>query len=189
MRIGIMGGTFDPIHIGHLIAASEAHRVLALDHVMFIPAGEPWQKADRTLSSSADRLAMVELAVRDDDRFSASDIEVRRDGATYAIDTIDQLRAQQPEDEFFWIVGDDVLVRIPTWREWERFVSSVTVVAVNRAGAENIAFDFDYHRIDIPEVRVSATALRDRFAQGDRCKYLVPDSVADYVTTHGLYQL
>lgn len=189
MRIGIMGGTFDPIHIGHLIAASEVHRLLKLDHVMFIPAGEPWQKAEHNLSSSADRLAMVELAVRDDDRFSASDIEVRREGATYAIDTMDQLRAQQPDDEFFWIVGDDVLVRIPTWHDWERFVQSVTVVAVNRAGSENIAVDFDYQRIEMPEVRVSATALRERFALGDSCRYLVPNDIAEFVASQGLYQL
>lgn len=183
-----MGGTFDPIHIGHLVAASEVHRALNLDHVMFIPAGQPWQKANYELSSSADRLAMVELAVADDNRFVASDIEVRRDGATYAIDTIEELRSNNPGDEYFWIVGDDVLVRIPTWHEWKEFVAQVTVVSVNRAGSENLDVLFDYERVDMPEVRVSATALRERFAQGESCQYLVPEAVATYVKAHGLYQ-
>ena len=183
-----MGGTFDPIHIGHMIAASEVHRALDLDHVLFIPAGQPWQKAGYELSSSADRFAMVELAVADDDRFVASNIEIVRDGATYAIDTIEQLRSENPGAEFFWIVGDDVLVRIPTWHEWQAFVNQVTVVAVNRAGSENLDVLFDYERIEMPEVRVSATALRERFAQGDLCRYLVPDAVADYVQARGLYQ-
>ena len=188
MRIGIMGGTFDPIHIGHLIAASEVHRALNLDRVMFIPAGQPWQKAEHDLSTSADRLAMVELAVAGDDRFVASDIEIRRPGATYAIDTVEQLRMENPDDEFFWIVGDDVLVRIPTWHEWQKFVELVTVVAVNRAGSENLDVLFDYERVDMPEVRVSATALRERFALGDPCRYLVPDAVAEFAQTHGLYK-
>ncbi len=188
MRIGIMGGTFDPIHIGHLIAASEVHRALKLDQVLFIPAGQPWQKADYEVSPSADRLAMVELAVAHDDRFATSDIEIRREGATYAVDTIEQLRAENPDHEFFWIVGDDVLVRIPTWHDWKKFIEQVTVVAVNRAGSENLDVLFEYERIEMPEVRVSATALRERFAHGDDCQYLVPDAVAEYVHAHGLYQ-
>ena len=188
MRIGIMGGTFDPIHIGHLIAASEVHRELHLDRVLFIPAGQPWQRTDHELSSSNDRLAMVELAIAGDERFVASDIEIRRPGATYAIDTVEQLRDENPNDEFFWIVGDDVLVRIPTWHEWQKFVDHVTVVAVNRAGSENIDVLFDYVRVEMPEVRVSATALRDRFALGDPCRYLIPDAVAEYAQSRGLYK-
>ncbi|MEI6405463.1 MAG: nicotinate-nucleotide adenylyltransferase [Actinomycetes bacterium] len=187
MRIGIMGGTFNPIHVGHLIAASEVYRELNLDRVLFIPAGQPWQKAGVSIAPAVDRLAMVQRAIDSDARFSASDIEITHDGPTYAVETMDRLTAQLPNDEFFWIVGEDVLATLTTWHEWERFVQQVTVVVVNRQGDPDVSAPFDFIRVSMPEVRVSASQLRARYALGDDCRYLVPESVTTYVKENSLY--
>lgn len=188
MRVGIMGGTFDPIHVGHLVAASEVFSELALDQVRFIPAGEPWQKDLRTISPAIDRLAMVQAAIQADPRFVADDIEIRRDGPTYAVDTMKDLLTEHPENEYFWIVGDDVLARITSWHSWQEFLDLVTVVAVNRESDADIEVPFDYVRVIMPEVRVSATALRERLVAGKDCRYLVPQPTLDYIAAHDLYR-
>jgi nicotinate-nucleotide adenylyltransferase len=187
MRVGILGGTFDPIHIGHLIAASSVYETLNLDSVVFMPAGDPWQKRDRELSTGQQRLEMVKLAIADDVRFSASDIEINRSGPTYAIDTIREWNSANPDDELFWIVGSDALSGIPTWHEWEAFVSEVTIVAVNRVG-QNDSVPFNFVSVDMPEVRISATELRDRFTNKQDTQYLVPQKVNEYISDQGLYQ-
>jgi nicotinate-nucleotide adenylyltransferase len=187
MRVGILGGTFDPIHIGHLIAASSVYEELNLDSVVFIPAGDPWQKRDRELSTGQQRLEMVRLATEDDSRFKVSDIEIARTGPTYAIDTVREWKKQNPADEIFWIVGSDALSGIPSWHEWEAFVSEVTIVAVNRVGqSDSVAFDFV--SVEMPEVRISATQLRDRFTNNADTQYLVPQKVSQYISDQGLYQ-
>ena len=188
MRVGIMGGTFDPIHMGHLIAANEVMRTLKLDQVMFIPAGNPWQKSHLNISNARDRMFMVERAIFGNQRFVASDIEMRYEGPTYAVETMDRLRAIFPDTQFYWIVGDDVLVRMTTWHEWRRFVEQVTIVAVNRAGSPRMEVPFQYQRVVMPEVRVSASELRARFAAGDDCRYLVPEAVSKAVIDRGLYR-
>lgn len=187
MRVGIMGGTFDPIHIGHLVAANESLRTLKLDKVMFIPAGQPWQKSHRYVTPARDRMFMVERAIFGNPRFEASDIEIRYDGPTYTVETMKRLRAIFPDDQFYYIVGDDVLTQIPTWHEYRTFLSLVTVVAVNRPGTVRPAVAFPYQRVVMPEVRVSSTDLRARFAAGDDCRYLVPDAVRDAVVARRLY--
>jgi len=187
MRVGILGGTFDPIHIGHLIAASSVYEALNLASVVFMPAGDPWQKRDRELSSGQQRLEMVKLAIVDDARFTASEIEINRSGPSYAIDTIREWKSANPEDELFWIVGSDALSGIPTWHEWEAFVKEVTVVAVNRIGQSDPA-PFDFVSVEMPEVRISATELRDRFTNKLDTQYLVPKKVSDYISNQGLYQ-
>ena len=187
MRVGILGGTFDPIHRGHLIAASSVYESLNLDSVVFMPAGDPWQKRDRELSSGQQRLEMVKLAIADDARFSASDIEINRSGPSYAIDTIREWKSANPNDELFWIVGSDALSGIPTWHEWEAFVSEVTIVAVNRIGNREVV-PFDFVSVDMPEVRISATELRDRFTNLQDTQYLVPQKVSEYIAEQGLYQ-
>ncbi len=183
-----MGGTFDPIHIGHLIAASEVHISLQLDQVLFIPAGEPWQRVNQDVSPAHSRFAMTKLAIADDDRFEISDIEIKRDGPSYAIDTFSQLKTAQPDDEFLWIVGADVLQRIDTWHRWEEFVAQVPIVVVNRLGIEIVNMPFKYIEVQMPEVRISATDLRERYADGASTKYLVPDSVDSYIKEHSLYR-
>jgi nicotinate-nucleotide adenylyltransferase len=187
MRVGILGGTFDPIHIGHLIAASSVYEALNLDSVVFIPAGDPWQKRDRDLSPGQQRLEMVKLATENDDRFQVSDVEIVRSGPTYAVDTVREWKRLNPSDELFWIVGSDALSGIPSWHEWEAFVSEVTIVAVNRVG-QNDAVPFDFVSVDMPEVRISATELRDRFTNGLDTQYLVPKNVSRYISDQGLYQ-
>ncbi len=187
MRVGILGGTFDPIHIGHLIAASSVYEALNLDSIVFMPAGDPWQKRDRELSSGDHRLEMVKLATSEDDRFQASDLEISRSGPTYAIDTVREWKRLNPSDELFWIVGSDALSGIPSWHEWEAFVSAVTIVAVNRIG-QSASVEFDVVSVEMPEVRISATELRDRFTNNLDTKYLVPQKVSDYISDQGLYQ-
>jgi nicotinate-nucleotide adenylyltransferase len=187
MRVGILGGTFDPIHIGHLIAASSVYEALNLDSVVFIPAGDPWQKRDRDLSPGQQRLKMVKLATENDDRFQVSDVEIARSGPTYALDTVREWKRLNPSDELFWIVGSDALSGIPSWHEWEAFVSEVTIVAVNRIG-QNDSVPFDFVSVDMPEVRISATELRDRFTNGLDTQYLVPKNVSQYISDQGLYQ-
>ena len=187
MRVGILGGTFDPIHIGHLIAASSVYEALNLDSVVFIPAGDPWQKRDRDLSSGQQRLEMVKLATENDVRFKVSDLEITRNGPTYAVDTVREWKRLNPSDELFWIVGSDALSGIPSWHEWEAFVSEVTIVAVNRVG-QNDSVPFDFVSVDMPEVRISATELRDRFTNGLDTQYLVPKNVSQYISDQGLYQ-
>jgi nicotinate-nucleotide adenylyltransferase len=187
MRVGILGGTFDPIHIGHLIAASSVYEALNLDSVVFIPAGDPWQKRDRDLSPGQQRLEMVKLATENDDRFQVSDVEIVRSGPTYAVDTVREWKRLNPSDELFWIVGSDALSGIPSWHEWEAFVSEVTIVAVNRVG-QNDSVPFDFVSVDMPEVRISATELRDRFTNGLDTQYLVPKNVSQYISDQGLYQ-
>lgn len=187
MKIAIMGGTFDPIHIGHLIAASEVHTRLNLDAVVFMPAGDPWQKRELDVTPAVDRMLMVAAAVQDDARFALSDMEIKRTGPTYAIDTVRQWQLENPDDELFWIVGTDALAGIPTWHEWEIFVSLVTVVGVNRADHEE-EVPFDYVAVEIPEVKISATNLRERFATGVDTKYLVPTAVQEVIRERGLYQ-
>jgi len=187
MRVGILGGTFDPIHIGHLIAASSVYEALKLDSVVFMPAGDPWQKRDRELSTGQQRLEMVKLATSDDARFQASDIEISRSGPTYAIDTVREWKRRNPEDILFWIVGSDALSGIPSWHEWEAFVSEVTVIAVNRIG-QSASVPFDVLSVEMPEVRISATQLRDRFTNKLDTQYLVPPKVSEYISDQGLYQ-
>lgn len=188
MRVGIMGGTFDPIHIGHLIAASEVCTALSLAQVIFIPAGQPWQKTQRDISPASDRLAMVSAAVQNDPRFSVDDIEIRRAGPTYAVDTMKELIALNPTHEFFWIVGDDALAGITSWHRWQEFLDLVTIVAVNRESDGTLDVPFDFVQVTIPQVQVSASELREKMSKGEDCRYLIPDDTRAYIESHGLYR-
>lgn len=183
-----MGGTFDPIHIAHLVAASEVYESLNLDQVLFIPAGQPWQKADANISPADIRLQMVDLAIAEDARFNSSDIEIQRDGDTYAIDTVLQLVEENPEAEYFWIVGADALAGMPTWHRFSELTQLIKIVGVNRNGIGDVKADFDYTFIEIPEIRISATEIRDRVNADRAIKYLVPGSVEKFINETGLYK-
>ena len=192
MRVGILGGTFDPIHIGHLVAASEAHTALQLDKVVFMPAGSPWQKTDRSITEAEHRFAMVERSIANDLRFEVSDLDIRRAGPTYSIDTVLEWQQAHPDDEIFWIVGADALVGISTWHRWQEFVTLARIVSVDRAfgTAEHKGpgeVPFDYTTVHMPQVRISATQLRSRLAEGVNCQYLMPDAAIDFAITHRLY--
>lgn len=187
MRIGLMGGTFDPIHLAHLVAASEVHGSLNLDQVIFIPAGMPWQKSDQQISPAKHRLEMVKLAIAGDSRFSSNDLEITRTGPTYTIDTVIELKNQNPSAEYFWITGTDVLEKMPTWHKFDQLKDLIKIVAVNRNGVSQIDTGFSYTFVQIPQMQISATEIRNRVKSAKSIKYLVPDAVAEYISKTGLY--
>lgn len=187
MRIGIMGGTFDPIHVGHLVAASFVHEELNLDQVIFIPAGNPWQKSETRVSDGKVRLKMIELAIESDSRFISSDIEIKRSGPTFSIDTIKELLLENPNNEYFWIIGADALAGMPTWHNFLDLKELIHVVAVNRNGVNSAEVDFNYRFVEIPEIRISSTEIRNRIANNKSIKYLVPNNVESFIKESGLY--
>ena len=186
-RIGVLGGTFDPIHIGHLIAASEAHAQLELDKVLFIPAGLPWQKSNQIISAPEHRVEMVRIAISGDDRFELSEIEINRTGPSYAIETFEQLHDAEPETEFIWILGADAASKIETWHRWQDFLVTVPIAVVNRLGVTANSLPSNFRSISIPDVDVSATLLRERYESGGTTKYLIPDAVDTYIRANKLY--
>lgn len=191
-RIGVMGGTFDPIHHGHLVAAEEARHALGLDRVLFVPAGVPWQKSDRTISTAADRLAMVQLAISDNDAFEASSVDIDREGTTYTIDTLRALRAADADASFFFITGADAILQILTWKDPHEMLSLATFVAVTRPGHDlgglrALGLGEGVVTLEIPALAISSSDIRGRVAEGRPIRYLLPASVAAYVADHELY--
>jgi nicotinate-nucleotide adenylyltransferase len=203
-RLGVLGGTFDPVHVAHLAIADEAREVLGLERVLFVPAGRPWQKADRVVTDPRDRLAMVELAVAGNPAFAVSRLEVDRDGPTYTIDTLEALTAAMsgptggPSD-LWLILSAEALAGLPTWRAPDRILELARLAVVPRGGASTVAdrawlaerYPGREDRavfLDGPCLRLSATGLRARVAAGRSIRYLVPDAVAAYIGDHALYR-
>jgi nicotinate-nucleotide adenylyltransferase len=188
MRLGVMGGTFDPIHLGHLVIASEVAYALALDEVVFVPAGRPWQKEGRAVSPGEERYEMARLATAGDPRFSVSRIEVDREGPTYTADTLRALT--EPGKELFFITGADALAQVPTWREPEALFALATFVGATRPGyaVDTGAFPAGaVLLVDTPALDISASDIRSRVARGAPIRYLVPQPVADHIAARGLY--
>jgi nicotinate-nucleotide adenylyltransferase len=189
-RLGILGGTFDPIHHGHLLQASEAASAFALDEVLFIPAGMPWQKRHRQVSPAAHRYAMTAIATAAEPAFRASRVEVDRPGPSYTVDTVAELRRlRRPADELFLIVGADSLAEIFTWREAARLLAMTRVVACSRAGylLADPGIPGGVSMVEVPGHRISSTMIRARVRAGAPIRYLVPDGVAAYIATQRLY--
>lgn len=192
MRIGILGGTFDPIHVAHLLLGEQAAEQLVLDKVLLIPAGDPWRKAGREITPAVLRLEMVRRAIADNSLFELDDREVRREGASYTVDTLRELREEiEPDDDLFLLLGEDALADLPMWREPEAFPDYATIVVAPREGAEmpeTLPFDpASIERIDMPYMNVSATDLRHRVRLGRSLRYLVPEPVRLFVEERGLY--
>lgn len=198
MKIGILGGTFDPIHNGHIKIAEETKKQLVLDKVMFVPAGQPWMKVDRAVSPARHRVEMLRLAIAGHPDFELSLSEVNRPGSTYTVETISDLRAQFGEKtELFFIVGWDGLLHLPQWKDTSRLVKLCRIVAVPRPGY--VLPDFKKLEkqipglsdslilLDKPEIAISATEIRKRVAEGLSIHGLVPAPVADYIKEHNLY--
>ena len=186
-RVGVMGGTFDPIHLGHLVCASEAAYALSLDEVVFVPAGRPWQKSERPVSPGEDRYAMAVLATGGDPRFSVSRAEIDRPGHTYTVDT---LREMKGDDDLFFITGADALAQVATWREPEELFGLATFVGVTRPGyvIDTAAFpEGAVTLVDMPALEISASDCRSRVARGAPITYLVPEPVIHYIAERGLY--
>lgn len=186
----MFGGTFDPPHIGHLVAAVDAQQVLGLDVVLLVVAGEPWQKAGtRDISPAEDRLAMVRAAVSDTPGIEVSDIEVRRGGASYTADTLAELHAEEPDADLFLILGDDAAAGFTTWERHDEVARSAALVVVDRPGSPLPADDgYRWTRVDIPELDISSTEVRDRVRAGRSIRFLVPPGVAAVVAQRGLYR-
>jgi len=189
-RIGVMGGTFDPIHNGHLVAASEVGHVFALDEVIFVPTGQPWQKSARSVSPAEDRYLMTVIATASNPRFSVSRVDIDRPGETFTIDTLRDLRAQRPSAEFFFITGADALARMISWRDTEELFELAHFVGCTRPGHRLSGHGLPDERvslIEIPALAISSTECRDRVQAGEPIWYLVPDGIVQYISKRGLY--
>ncbi|MFW0792705.1 nicotinate-nucleotide adenylyltransferase [Gordonia sp. CPCC 205515] len=217
-RIGIMGGTFDPIHNGHLVAASEVAHRFSLDEVIFVPTGRPWQKiaddeankapADGapgksstsrpSVSPAEDRYLMTVIATASNPRFSVSRVDIEREGRTYTVDTLRDLRRIHPEAELYFITGADALDSILSWQNWEELFDLAFFIGVSRPGYELDATHLAQHLeklppetlqlLEIPALAISSTDCRDRAARGRPVWYLVPDGVVQYINKRKLYR-
>jgi len=200
-RIGIIGGSFDPLHLGHLIIAHDAVEHLGLSKVVFIPAAIPPHKQHVRQVDAGHRLNMLKLALEDDARFSVSDIEIRRGGLSYSVDTVEALGAIHPDADLFLIVGSDTLVELHTWHRVEELLQRCNVATFLRPGIDSL--DDIGQKIQVPEryraklmdhviaahrIGISSTEIRRRVAEGKGIRYLVPPAVEAYIHEHGLYQ-
>lgn len=184
-KIGILGGTFDPPHIGHLIIAEEARLALDLTEVWFIPSNEqPHKTSART--SSLDRFKMVECAIDSNSKFKVNDIELERQGPSYTIDTIRQLNEQHSDKRFYFIIGADMVEYLPHWKSIDELVRLVNFVGVNRPGY-SVVTKYPILTINIPDIHLSSTLIRERLMAGQPCRYLIPDCVYTYIKEHKLY--
>ncbi|HEV7710680.1 MAG TPA: nicotinate-nucleotide adenylyltransferase [Asanoa sp.] len=191
-RIGIMGGTFDPIHHGHLIAASEVADNFALDEVVFVPTGRPWQKEAREVSPAEDRYLMTVIATASNPRFHVSRVDIDRDGPTYTVDTLRDIRSMYgPKTQLFFITGADALERILSWKDTDQMFELAHFVAVTRPGftlsKAHLPADA-VSMIQVPAMAISSTDCRARVASGKPVWYLVPDGVVQYIAKRHLYR-
>jgi nicotinate-nucleotide adenylyltransferase len=191
-RIGVMGGTFDPIHHGHLVAASEVAQVFTLDEVVFVPTGQPWQKDDRNVSASEDRYLMTVIATASNPRFSVSRIDIDRGGPTYTIDTLRDLRAERGDEaELFFITGADALAQIMSWQDVSELFKLAHFVGCTRPGHRLTGQGLPEDRVslvEIPALAISSTNCRQRVARGEPIWYLVPDGIVQYIAKRRLYR-
>jgi nicotinate-nucleotide adenylyltransferase len=187
-RLGIFGGTFDPVHIAHLQAALEAHYALALDRTLLVVAPEPWQKGDRALAPPEVRYEMVAAAVADLPGLEASRVELERDGPTYTVDTVEALRARDGDVDLFLIIGADVASNIETWHRAPELRDLVTLAVVTRDGNERVAPDgWRVEHVAMPRLDVSSTDVRERVAQGRPVEVMVPSGALRVLRAHDLY--
>jgi nicotinate-nucleotide adenylyltransferase len=194
MKIGLMGGTFDPIHIGHLLAAQSVSEELGLDEVWFVPTNVPPHKAASGAAAPQERLAMVRLAIEGYDRFKAEPIELERGGVSYSIETVVLLRSRYPDHDFYYIIGADMVRYLPKWVRIEELAKQVTFVGLQRPG-----FDAELDSLppqlrakvrlaSMPQMELSSTRIRERRASGLPVRYMVPDRVNDYIEVNRLYE-
>jgi nicotinate-nucleotide adenylyltransferase len=193
MRLGLFGGTFDPIHLGHLILAETCREECSLDRVWFVVAGQPPHKR-RTPSPIGDRLEMARIAIAGHPALEVSEIEARRPGPHYSVDTLEAIHRDQPDDDLFFLVGSDSLAELPTWRQPERILSLATLVVANRSGFENPTEPplppgaRPIQHVTIPQIGIASRDLRRRVAEGRSIRYQVPRGVEAFIEAQGLYR-
>jgi nicotinate-nucleotide adenylyltransferase len=188
-RLGVMGGTFDPIHNGHLVAASEVAAALKLDQVVFVPTGDPWQKDGVT--GGEHRYLMTVIATAANPRFMVSRVDIDRDKPTYTVDTLNDLKAKYPDAELFFITGSDAIAQIMAWHEVDKLWELAHFVAVSRPGHVLEIPDMPagtVTSVEVPALSISSTDCRERVAKGEPIWYLVPDGVVQYIGKHELYR-
>jgi nicotinate-nucleotide adenylyltransferase len=195
--MGVMGGTFDPIHNGHLVAASEVADLFGLDEVVFVPTGQPWQKHHRYVTAAEDRYLMTVIATAANPRFSVSRVDIDRGGATYTKDTLRDLRALNPDADLYFITGADALASILSWQDWAEMFALARFVGVSRPGyelgGEHIASAIGglppdaLSLVEVPALAISSTDCRKRAGESRPIWYLVPDGVVQYVAKRRLY--
>ena len=201
MKLGIMGGTFDPIHVGHLMIAERARCGMGLDHVLFVPAGVPWLRGDAKISPANDRMRMADLAIAENPHFSASRTEIDRPGATYSVDTLELLRAEHGEDaSLVFIIGADALQHIDRWKDPERLLELCTLAVFQRGQNEYSrplpgrllkrlpTLESRLVWMEWNPVDISSSEIRQRVALGGSVRYQVPARVEGYIRRHGLYR-
>ncbi|WP_427018130.1 nicotinate-nucleotide adenylyltransferase [Pseudarthrobacter sp. P1] len=187
-RVGVMGGTFDPIHHGHLVAASEVAAKFGLDEVIFVPTGEPWQKAKRQVSPAEHRYLMTVIATAANPRFTVSRVDIDRPGPTFTIDTLRDLHRMRPDADLYFITGADAMSQILSWKDSDELWSLAHFVGVTRPG--HVLDDMgrsDVSLLEVPAMAISSTDCRRRVQEHDPVWYLVPDGVVQYIAKHRLY--
>ncbi len=185
-----MGGTFDPIHHGHLVAASEVQALLDLDEVVFVPTGQPWQKDGRDVAPAEHRYLMAVVATASNPRFTVSRVDIDREGPTFTIDTLRDLTAQRPGAELFFITGADALTKILTWKDADELWGLAHFIGVTRPGYELSEHGLPPDGVtlqEVPAMAISSTDCRNRVRAGEPVWYLVPDGVVQYISKHHLY--
>jgi len=182
-----MGGTFDPIHHGHLVAASEVAAVFGLDEVVFVPTGQPWQKADTRVTSAEHRYLMTVIATASNPDFTVSRVDIDRPGPTFTIDTLRDLKAARPEAELFFITGADAMAQILSWKNVDELWTLAHFIGVTRPGHELDGGGHDVSLLEVPAMAISSTDCRRRVESGNPVWYLVPDGVVQYIAKYGLY--
>jgi nicotinate-nucleotide adenylyltransferase len=194
-RLGVMGGTFDPIHYGHLVTAEEALVQFALDEVVFVPTGKPWMKEGRDVSPAEDRYLMTVIATASNPRFRVSRVEVEREGPTYTVETLRALGAENPDAELYFITGADATLEILEWKDSDEVLSLAHFIAATRPGYDLTRFEAsaqarnaNVREMNIPALAISSTDVRRRVREGRPIRYLVPEGVKSYVEKAGLYR-
>jgi nicotinate-nucleotide adenylyltransferase len=194
MRQGIFGGTFNPIHIGHLIVAQDALDALKLDRVLFIPSATPPHKTPEALAPAEDRLRMIKAAIAGNKRFAVSDIEINRGGPSYSIDTLRTLRKRQPSSEWFFIIGADSLVELHKWKDIDELAKLCAFAVVGRPRVRiartklRLPKSVSWRQVDSHLIDISSTEIRQRARTGQSIRYLVPDAVVAYIHNRSLYR-
>ncbi len=198
MKIGLFGGTFDPIHRGHLVVAEDARVKLGLDKMVFIPAGHPWLKSDRVIAAGDHRLEMVRLAVSSNPYFEVSALEIERDGPSYSVDTVEAMAGNlELEGEFYFVVGPDALSGLPRWKDPARLASLCQIVVVGRPNVERIdlkalesavpRISASIRTVDVTQLDISSTKVRELVKMGQSVHGLIPSAVENYIHEYALY--